>query len=78
MRLRTLLLALALSTGLATAASRHPKPPKVARHVKGHKAAKHPGPAVKPMKHKGQKAGKHSSGPKLAKHKGPKAHRHKA
>lgn len=77
MKLRTLLLALALSTGLS-AAAKHPKVPKVTRHAKPSKAAKHPGSAIKPLKHNGQKAAPHASGQKAAKHKAPRIKKHKA
>ena len=77
MRLRTLVLALALSCGLSAAAAQHPKPPKAAKHVKPPKPDKHPGAAVKPVKHQSQRAAKHPAGPKVAKHKANKAKVHK-
>ena len=78
MRLRTLVLALALSSGLAVAADKHPKPPKVAKHVKPPKAGKHNGPAAKPVSHKGPKAAKHPKPPKAPKHKAAKVKKHKS
>jgi len=78
MRLRSLLLALVLAAGMATAATKHPKPPKVSKHATGAPVA---GKQSKPkaVKHQGQKVAKHkTSSPKIAKHKTAKVKKHKA
>lgn len=84
MRLRTLILALALSSGLATAVdaapagTNHVKKVKPVKHAKPPKAAKRVRTGTKATAHKSPKVAKHPSGRKVAKHKGRKVSKHKA
>ena len=79
MRLRALVMALALS-GAWTAALeaapaagvKHAKPPRAAKHAKPPKAPKYKSSAPKPIAHKGPKAVKHAAPPKAPKHKAPR------
>lgn len=59
MRLRSLVLALLLASGVASAATKHPKPPKVAKHAQ----------VKKGVKRQSRKAAKHPASPKMAKRK---------
>jgi hypothetical protein len=79
MRLRTLVLALAMSGGLAWAATpraaKHAKPPKASRHTQMAKAVKRKSAAFKPIVHKGRKAAGHAY--KAVKYKAVKAKKRK-
>ena len=78
MKLRSLVLALVLASGMATAAGKHPKPPKVSKHATAAPVAGRHSKS-KAVKHQGQKVAKHrTSSPKIAKHKTAKVKRHKA
>jgi hypothetical protein len=79
MRVRSLVLALMLASGLASAATKHPKPPKVAKHATVAKAVKRGKPAVKAA-NKARKPAtvKHPATRKVAKRKAPKVKKHKA
>jgi esterase/lipase superfamily enzyme len=79
MRVRSLVLALLLATGLASAADK-PKPVKVKKHaVTTPKTAKRTKEATKGEVHKAPKVAKHKvSTPKVVKHKTTNVKRHKA
>lgn len=82
MRLRSLVLALLLACGLATAAGRPPKAPKPAKvhkhAVTTPKAEKHSKRAAKGAVHKSPKLAKRATSRKVAKHKPAKFKKHKA
>jgi len=80
MRVRSLVLALLLACGVAAAANKPPKAPKVHKHaVSTPKAANHSKSAAKGVLHKSPKVAKHkTSTPKMAKHKTSKFKKHKA
>ena len=80
MSLRRVVLAFLLACGLAAAAQRPPKPPKVHKHaIHTPKAAKHSRQATKGVKHKTPKVAKHKiSTPKIAKHKATKFKKNRA
>ena len=80
MSVRRLVLALLLSCGLAAAADKPPKPPKVHKHaVYTPKAQKRSKAADKGVVHKPPKIAKHKvSTPKVAKHKTAKFKKRKA
>jgi hypothetical protein len=75
MRLRSLVLALVLASGSASAAGKHPKPPKAVKHVTASKGVKHAKSARKSVVHK---PAKHARPVKAAKRKGSKLKKHKA
>ena len=80
MRVRSVVLAFLLATGLAVAADNHPKAAKVPKHaVNTPKAANHANQGRKGVVHKGPRIAKHkTSTPKVAKHKPTKYQKHKA
>jgi hypothetical protein len=80
MRLRSLVLALTLACGLAAAAGKPPKPPKVHKHaVSTPKAVKHSKSAARGVVHKSPKVARHKvSTPKMAKRKTSKFKKRKA
>lgn len=80
MSVRSVVLALLLSCGLAAASNKPPKAPKVHKHaLSTPKAEKHANQAAKAEKHKPPKIAKHKvSTPKIAKHRATKFKKHKA
>ena len=80
MRVRSLVLALMLASGLAAAADTPPKPLKVHKHaISTPKTVNHSKSATKGVVHKSPKVAKHKfSTPKMAKHKTAKFKKHKA
>ncbi len=79
MKVRSIVLALMLASGLAVASTKHPKTAKVSKHTThAPKAANHSKEAQKPVVHKSPKVAKQkTSTPKVAKHKPAKYQRHK-
>jgi hypothetical protein len=80
MRLRSVVLALMLASGLAVAADKHPKAAKVSKHaLKTPKTANHSKEAKRAAVHKSPKlAQRRTSTRKVAKHKTAKYQKHKA
>ena len=80
MRVRSVVLALMLASGLAVAADNHPKTAKAPKHaVNTPKAANHAKQGRQGVVHRAPKVAKHkTSTPKVAKHKPTKYQRHKA
>jgi hypothetical protein len=80
MSVRSVVLALALASGVAAAADTHPKPQKVSKHaVQTPKAANHKNQGKKAELHKSPKVAKRrTSAPKVAKHKTAKFQKRKA
>jgi hypothetical protein len=79
MSVRSVVLALALASGLAAAADKHPKPLKVSKHaVQTPKAANHKNQNKKAVSRKSPKVAKRrTSNAKVAKHKTAKFQKHK-